>query len=128
MSNWTLGKIRRSFSGRLIGDLKMRKYVLETVLFLPDKMIKYITSRVWFVSSLEDAWALTFNGSDFNSQHLILLTDELFEQNDKSIKYTILHEIGHVLLRHRNSMGFRQSQEELSQQEKEADKFARKYL
>lgn len=77
--DWTIEKVRRAFSGRLIGKLFMRKVVCETLLLLPYKMIDYITSNVWFISSPEDAWAFTFRGSDIKNQHLIILSDELFD-------------------------------------------------
>lgn len=125
---WTAEEIRRQFSGRLIGDFRMRKVVSEALLYLPSGLIKHVTSRVWFLSSPEDAWALTFKGSDITGQHLILLSVELLEQDDNSIKYTILHEIGHVVLNHRNSMGFRQAETEVNKQEQEADEFAKKWL
>lgn len=125
---WNTEQIKREFGGRLIGKLKMRKMVCETLLCLPLKTSQYITKKVWFISSPDDAWGLTFRGSDIAKQSLVILSDELFSQEDEKIKYTILHEIGHVLLKHRNSMGFRQTQEEISKQEEEADKFAKKYL
>jgi len=106
----------------------MRKMVCETLLYLPSEIIKYVTGSVWFISSPEDAWAFTFRGSDIKNQHLIILSDELFNQKKNQIRYTILHEIGHVLLGHKNSIGFEQTQSEIKQQELEADQFANKYL
>ncbi len=126
--NWTIEKIRHSFNGRLMGNLYMRKMVCETLLYLPSEIIKYVTGSVWFISSPEDAWAFTFRGSDIKNQHLIILSDELFNQKKNQIRYTILHEIGHVLLGHKNSIGFEQTQSEIKQQELEADQFANKYL
>jgi Zn-dependent protease with chaperone function len=106
----------------------MKRAVCETILYLPDEIIKHVTRKVWFISSPEDAWAFTFRGSDIKGQHLIVISDKLLRQTANDISYTILHEIGHVMLRHRNSMGFEQSKEEIRRQEKEADKFAKKYL
>jgi len=111
-----------------MGNLYMRKMVCETVLYLPSEIIKYVTGSVWFISSPEDAWAFTFRGSDISNQHLIILSDELLNQEKNQIRYTILHEIGHVILGHKNSIGFEQTQSEIKQQELEADQFANKYL
>ncbi len=61
-------------------------------------------------------------------QHLIFLSDELFMHGEDQIRYTIAHEIGHVILGHRNSVMEKQSKSEIYAQEKEADKFARKYI
>jgi len=44
------------------------------------------------------------------------------------IKYSIAHEIGHVVLNHRNSVLIAQTKAEIKKQEKEADEFARKYI
>lgn len=120
--------LKKLLGGRLIGSLKMRSFILETLLCLPSRILQNITKNVWFVSSPEDAWGMTFRGSDISGQHLIFLSHELFEQNEKRIRYTILHEIGHVVLNHRNSMGFKQDETEINKQEREADQFAKKYL
>ncbi len=126
--NWTIEKVRRAFSGRLMGNLYMRKIVCETLLSLPSEMIKTVSSNVWFISSPEDAWAFTFRGSDIQDQHLIILSDELFGQETSQIKFTILHEIGHVILGHKNSMGFEQTQTEIKIQEQEADRFVKRIV
>lgn len=125
---WTLDKVRKTLGGKLIGNLQMRKYVCKTILLLPTTTIEYVCRKVWFVSSPEDAWAITFKGSEITDRHLVFLSHELFEQPDSQITYTILHEIGHVVLNHRNSIGIEQTQSEIKHQEDEADRFANKYL
>lgn len=53
-----------------------------------------------------------------------------------NLQFTIAHEIGHVVLRHRNSIGYepndstayKQSRGEVHKQEQEADKFAERLL
>ena len=126
--SWTIKEIRYAFNGRLMGNLFMRKVVCETLLFLPSEIIEYVTAQVWFISSPEDAWAFTFRGSDVKNQHLIILSDELLKQEKDQIIFTILHEIGHVILGHKNSMGFEQTQREIKKQEIEADQFANDIL
>jgi hypothetical protein len=126
---WTIETVRKALGGKLIGRLYMREMVCKTLLFLPPEMIQHICSSVWFISSQEDAWALTFRGSDVHGAHLIFLSDELFTATEEQITYTILHEVGHVILNHRNSLGgYIQTDSEIKQQEREADKFAKKYL
>lgn len=126
--DWSVEGVRHAFSGRLLGSLDMRRWVCETVLLLPEEMIDFVTRNVWFISSPEDAWAFTFRGSDIKGQHLIVLTDELFKQKPEDIRYTIIHEIGHVILGHKNSMRETQTQSEIKEQEREADTFAKRYL
>ena len=125
---WSIKKVRRTINGRLVGNLYMRKIVCKTLLFLPSEIIDYVCTRVWFMSSPEDSWAFTFRGSDIKNRSLIFISDELLKQNEEQIRYTILHEIGHVILNHRNSIGYKQSETEIKQQEIEADQFAKKYL
>lgn len=125
---WTIEKVRRALGGKLIGKLYMREMVCKAILLLPPDVIEQITKGVWFISSQEDAWALTFRGSDIRERHLIFLSDELFTQDEDQIMYTILHEIGHVVHNHRNSIGFTQTESEIRQQEAEADRFAKQYL
>lgn len=121
-------KVRRALDGRLVGNLYMREIVCRTLLALPDEIIKYVCARVWFMSSPEDAWAFTFRGSEIKNRSLIFISDELLRQEEDQIKYTILHEIGHVVLNHRNSIGFNQTETEIKQQEIDADRFANSYL
>ena len=106
----------------------MKRIVCATVLLLPPEIIAYVTSKVWILSSPDDAWAMTFRGDEIKDRHLIFVSDELLNQQDEQIIYTILHEIGHVILRHRNSIGYEQTETEIKQQEIEADRFAKKYI
>ena len=124
----SIEEILHSFSGRLIGKPLMKTLVCEAVELFPEKLQKYVTENVWFLSSPEDSWAFTFRGSDIKGQHLIVLSDELMSQDKPQIIYTIIHEIGHAVLGHQNSMGRLQTQSEIDKQEFEADEFAKKYL
>jgi Zn-dependent peptidase ImmA (M78 family) len=117
-----------AFGGKLVGNKRMKAYVCLTLSLMPDEIINYITSNCWFFASMEDAYGFTFNGNDLKNQHLIFLSDDLLLQTDKQIQYTIAHEIGHVILLHRNSVLEKQTKEEIKNQEKEADEFAKKYL
>ena len=125
---WTVIKVRKALGGKLIGNLFMREIVCKTLLLLPSHVIEEVCRTVWFVSSPEDAWAFTFKGSEIKDRSLIFLSDELLKQNKRQIIYTILHETGHVVLQHRNSIGYRQTQSEIKQQEQEADRFAQQYI
>ncbi len=125
---WDVKKVRAAFGGKLIGNVFMKTFVCEAVLLLPSEIIEYVTSRVWFFSTSEDAWAYTFDGNDARDKHFIFLSDELLSQDKSQIQYTILHEIGHVILKHKNSIGRRQTESEIKIQERQADLFARKYL
>lgn len=124
----SFGEIFKGFGGKLIGNPLMKSMVCEAVVWLPKDIQNYVTKNVWFLSSPDDAWALTFRGSDIKNQHLIFLSDELFKQKRGQIIYTIIHEIGHVILGHENSMGRKQTQSEIRWQELEAHRFAKKYL
>lgn len=106
----------------------MKRYVCETLSKMPFEVIDYITTNCWFLASMEDAFAFTFTGNDLADKHLIFLSDELLSQPENQIRYTIVHEIGHVILGHRNSVFVNQSKGEIKNQEKEADKFARRYI
>jgi hypothetical protein len=117
-----------AFNGKLVGSKQMQASVCEVVSWLPENMITFLTKKCWFLSSLDDAWAFTFTGNDLKDQHLIFLSDELLSQNPSQIKLSILHEIGHVILEHRNSVLEKQSKQEIEKQEQEADHFVEKYF
>lgn len=107
----------------------MKKIVAKTLTFFPIEIVEFITENCWIVSSFEDGWAFTLRGNELKrSEYLIFLSDELLREDEKQIMWTIAHEIGHVILGHRNSIGETQSKSEIKKQEKEADEFAKKYL
>ncbi len=121
-------KIYDAFAGKLVGTKHMKNFVCETLSFMPKKIIKRVTSNCWFMSSMDDAWAFTFTGNDLADQHLIFLSDDLMRESASQIRYSIAHEIGHVILNHRNSVLERQTKEEVDEQEKEADRFAKQFV
>ncbi len=120
-------EISRAFKGKLVGNNQMKKHVCETLIMMPQEIIDFINKNCWFFASMEDTYGFTFTGKDLANDHLIFLSDELLQQGKEQIHYTIAHEIGHVILGHKNSILRKQSQEEINQQEREADEFARQY-
>ena len=125
---WTKQDIKNAFGGKLVGDDYIKNIVTSTLLKFPDQIIEYITKNCWILSSSPDAWAYTFRGNDLKDKHLIFLSDELLSETVSQIQYTLAHEIGHIILKHRNSINYRQSKHEIGNQEYEADQFAKKYL
>lgn len=127
--NYTIKSIKRAFGHRLQGNLFMKNIVSKTLLLLSPNLIDYICSHCWFVSSFEDGWAFTLKGDELKKdEYLIFLSDELLRENENQIKYTILHEIGHVILGHKNAIRAPQSKSEIKKQEKEADEFVKRLL
>jgi hypothetical protein len=124
----TQQQIYRRFGGKLIGSRKMKDYVCRTVAKFPVDIIRTITNNCWFLGSVADAWAYTFRGEEVSSKHLIVLSDSLWDQSDTDILYTIAHEVGHVVLGHRNAILAPQTKAQIHKQEKEAHAFAIKYL
>ena len=61
-------------------------------------------------------------------EYIIFLSDELLRESEEQIRYTIAHEIGHVILGHRNSIGKVQSKKEVEKQERQAREFVIKHL
>ncbi len=126
---YTVGKIRREFGHKLIGSSRMEREVCQTLIIFPDKIIDFITKNCWFVGSFEDGWAFALRGDELKrNEFLIYLSDQLFAQKKQDIRYTIAHEIGHVDLRHKNSIGKIQTKREIRRQEKQARDFALKHL
>jgi len=123
-----LEEIKEKFAGKLIGNLRMQRLVCETLLSFPEKIVNQVTISCWFVSSFDDAWGFTLAGKELGGNHLIFLSDELFDQDYNQQNYTVAHEIGHVILKHRNAILEPQSKAEIAQQEEEADQFVKKYL
>jgi hypothetical protein len=123
-----LRHIYSAFGGKLVGNDYMKKKVCEVLYQMSPEVIDYITKNCWFMASFDDAYAFTFTGNDLKDQHLIFLSDELLSQENSQIYYTIGHEIGHVMLGHRNSVVVKQTRKEITLQEKEADDFVRRFF
>jgi len=126
MSN--LEAISKKFGNKIIGDEKTRKIICEVVSLLPTETIDFVTKNVWFVNSFPDAWGFVFRGSDLKGKYLVFVSDEVFKQPKSDQYYEIAHEIGHILLKHRNSIGKPQTKAQIARQEREADGFARALL
>jgi len=112
---------------RLVGNKYSKKLVCKTMLLLPEEIVDYVTKNVWFLSSFDDSWAYTYDGNDFKNQKLIFLSDELLSQDENQIKFTIVHEIGHVMLKHKNATYTVQTKQHVLKQEKEANEFAQRF-
>jgi len=125
---WTEYEIKKLLGDKLIGNTRMKEITIRSLLLLPDQLIENVCRTVWFISSPEDSWAFTFKGTEIRNRFLVFLSDELLREPEKQIRYTILHEVGHVVLNHRNSIGYHQTQLEIMQQEKEADEFVKDIL
>ena len=123
-------EIRKKFDGKLIGSEKMQELVCETISVFPKDIVDFVTNHVWFVGSFDDAWGFVLKVEELNAKgkYLVFLGDELFEQDHYSQKYEIAHEIGHVILKHRNAILKPQTKEEIACQEKEAHEFAIRYV
>jgi hypothetical protein len=126
--NTKLEKIRQKFGNKIIGSRGMKELILEVVSTLPDDTAYFVAENVWFVNSFEDAWGFVIRGDELKGKFLVFLADELFRQEEIDQRYEIAHEIGHIVLKHRNAISAPQSKAEIARQEREADAFARQYL
>lgn len=121
-------EIYQAFGGKLHGSRAMKNHVCRTLARMPKEIINHITSDCWFLGSTPDAWAFAFSGDDIAGKHLIVLSDDLLVQSNEQIAYTIAHEIGHVILGHKNAIMAPQSKGEIARQEREAHEFALQYV
>jgi hypothetical protein len=121
--------LKKKFGKKLIGKASMVRVVCETLLLFPRKIQDKIARNCWFISSFDDAWGFTLSAEDIKlGKHLIFLSDELFNEPKAQQRYTIAHEIGHVILGHRNAILEQQTLSGTRKQEKEADEFAKAWL
>lgn len=127
IQNMTYDEIAQKFGGKVIGNNRIKHFVYETLTAFPDDVAQFITDTCWFMGSFDDAYAFAFTGNDLQDQHLIFLSDDLLRQNNNQIHFTIAHEIGHIMLGHKNSVQYKQSTKEISEQEQQADAFANSY-
>lgn len=126
--NKDIKAIQKAFQGKLIGKTKMKHHVARVLSKMPEETITFVTENVWFVTSFDDAWAFTFTGDDFQNKHVVFLSDDLLEENETQIHWTIAHEIGHVILGHKNRFFDKFGRDTIQEQEKAADNFARQFV
>jgi len=89
----TISQIKSAFDGKLVAGDFAKQLIAKTVAKLPIEKQEYLTKNVWFFCSLPETWAYAFHGNDLKNKHLIFLSDELFEEPENQIQYTILHEL-----------------------------------
>lgn len=123
-----LSALYSAFKGKLIGKRKMKHHVVEVLLKMPKNIQAFVSENVWFVTSFEDAWAFTFTGTDFQGKHVVFLSDELLEQDLEQIYWTVAHEIGHVVLGHKNRFFEKFGKDKIELQEQQADRFASQFV
>lgn len=127
--NYTLSSIRKALGYKLMGNKFLKAAVCETIAVFPEEIIDFICKHVWFVGSFDDGYGFTLRADEIKKgEYLIFLSDELFNQDEWRMRFTIAHEIGHVILGHRNSIGIPQSKAEVRKQERQANAFAKRYL
>lgn len=124
----SIKNLQYRFGGRILAEESAKDLITEALLYLPSDILEFLIDRVWFFGSTTDAWAYTFDGNDLSDQYFIFLSEDLFRQARRQIFYTVLHEVGHIVLKHKNSINYRQSPEQIAQQEKQADDFVYQYL
>lgn len=124
----SLVQIYKGFKGKLVGTERMKQYVCIVVSHLPKDLQKYVMEYCWFLGSMDDAWAYTFTGNDLEDQHMIFLSDDLLGQHQHQVEWSIAHEIGHVVLGHKNNIFIKQSKYRVNKQEEEADAFAAQFV
>ncbi len=125
----TASQVKDNFGHRLIGNKFMKRMVISTLLLFPKSIVNKVSKHCWIISSFEDGCAFVHRGKDIaNKDYVIFLSDELLGSNEAQIRYTIAHEIGHVILGHRNSIGRLQTKKEIKIQEKEAHIFVKKHF
>ena len=123
-----LSRILKDFGSRLIGDDRSKKIICETLLLFPRAVVDYITRNVWFITPFDDAWSFTLEADGLASKSLVFLSDDLLRQDDDQIRYSIAHEIAHIMLGHRNPYGVIIRKGSDKRSETDADEFARYYL
>jgi hypothetical protein len=122
-------EIKENFKYRLIANPQIKSLIIKTLQIFPDDIIKHISTSCWFISSYEDSWAFVLKSDDIKKdQSIIFLSDELLKESQEQIIYTIAHEIAHVILGHKNSIGRVQTKSEVKRQEKEAHEFVKIYF
>ncbi len=125
----TSSKIQKDLGHRLIGSGYMKRMVVKAIQKLPLKIQTTVTSKCWFIASFTDGWAFALRWDEIKKgEYLIYLSDELLNASEEETIRTIIHEIGHVVLGHRNSIGKVQPKSEVRRQEKEADEFTGNYI
>ena len=121
--------IKKALGHKLLGNGYLKSMVIRALQKLPSGVLENVCIHCWFVGSFDGGWAFTLRADELKKgECLIFLGDELMDEDEDQIIWTIIHEIGHVILGHRNSIGEVQAKSETREQEKEANLFALRLL
>ena len=112
----------------MVGDDQIKNLIYETLQIFPKQIVDYISDNVWFVSSFNDAWSFTLEADDLCGKAIVFLSDDLLRQDREQIKYSVAHEIAHVMLGHKNPYDSRPIKNQEKKYETSADEFAKYYL
>jgi hypothetical protein len=96
---------------------------------IPIDIVNDLYDHCYFLMSSEAAKALYFPPGFFDNKAIISFSDAYFKSADKKdFEHTIIHEVAHHALKHKNPWEHDSSEEEFNKQEKEANEQVEKWL
>ena len=120
--------ITYEFGGSNIVTDKENVLIAKSMTYLPLRIIKKIIKEVLFASEENCfAWHIPLEQID-NKKSIIFLSHYIKDMKEKEALHTILHEIGHFILKHKSPILLNLSQIKTKNQEKEANDFANRLL
>lgn len=118
----------QSTAPTVFGTNYLKQRVQDAINLLPLDLREYVLENVSFIGSFNDAWAYALKREDVSGKYLIIVSNELLMQDKSHIIATLVHEIGHAALGHKNSIGNIQTKREIRKQEQDAHHFTRRLI
>ena len=107
------------------GSEQFRRLVGKAFKLLPSNIVDFCEENVYFLSLQKENRAAAIYPPSTKKAWIILVDSSEFEETDKEVISTILHEIGHTYLGHK---GEERLLERKDKEEDEVNKFTQKYL
>jgi hypothetical protein len=112
-----------------LGNDDLRKEISHALSKIPMGIVDDLNENCYFLVESEVGKASCFPVGFFDNKAIIVISDVYFcSADDKALEYTILHEVAHHALKHKNPWQHGLSTEEYDKQEKEADEQVEKWL
>ncbi len=111
-----------------LGNEKLRFAVAKCLSKLPLEIIEQVTKNCLFVMPTIEKLGIYLTNDLINDKVIFAFPEKLLEKEKSEIEHTILHEVAHYYLNHKNPLIYTLSGEEYDSQEQEANKQVDEWL
>ena len=111
-----------------LDNQQLRYVVAKSLSKLPIEIIDKVTENCLFIMPKIEELGIYLPNDFIKDKQIFAFPEKLLEKEEHEIEHTILHEVAHYYLKHKNALIHNLSAEEYDRQEEEANKQVDKWL